>query len=313
MRSIGASQRSQHPLWTRTPILFVSLALSLATISLAHADERKEMHGFGRYKDELKEMQRSLSLQRADDIDGCADLIAEGQKAGLTESTRIDIGSAYPDGATFGEMQAMCKEFADWHRAAEAKAVLEAGESAINVARRGRHGAARRRQPVVLRAAANDCNTGMDKILADGVPVHMVVDVGGKLGKIEIGDGKAKVCGPLMKRAGTFVKDAKDVRAKDDEERFGPCKKVGLNGDRLRVLGHYNNAAIRGIGGGQLRTPNAKKAAVFFVTLGPSSDDGTYIVTRYAFKGGTLVSQTDRKYILQPGAKAYASGSRDRV
>jgi hypothetical protein len=290
----------------RTPILFVSLALSLATFSLAHADERKEMHGFGRYKDELKEMQRSLSLQRADDIEGCDDLVAEARKAGLTDDTRIDIGVTYPDGATFGEMQAMCKEFADWHHAAEAKAVLEAGESAITLLDVGDMEQQDEDNKTYYAAAANDCNTGMDKILADGVPVHMVVDVGGKLGKIEIGDGKAKVCGPLMKRAGSFAKDVKDARAKDEEERFGPYKKIGVKGDRLRVLGHYNNAAIRGIGGGELRTPNAKKAAsVFFVTLGPSSDDGTYIVTRYAFKGDTLVSQTDRKYILQPGAKAY--------
>jgi hypothetical protein len=266
----------------RNPLIFSAAVLvSLLAAAPAHADDAEQRridykHNLNNLRDESD---KRMYLDDRYTIAGCADLMKD---------------------------DAFCTEFAKWHRVAEAQRALFDAEqwnwwlTQIDVASNHEENQEK------LVASAENCTKEMERLLSDGLATDVSVMVGQPQRAVSLAHAKDEICAPLAKVAKGFAKQVSAEREKRLAAIAAPYKKAGITGDRLDLCIHYDNAVFRGIGGNELSSPaQIKRAGVLFVTLGPSSDDGTYTVTKYVFKGDKLVSSLDAQYILKPGSKAY--------
>jgi len=202
-------------------------------------------------------------------------------------------------------MPAVCKEFAEWHRIAEAaKALKDADDgnywlSMIDIAENHEENQAN------LVETAETCTSTIDRLVTEGLRTDVEIQVK-VAGTLKISEGKEKICAPLAKVAKTFAKSVTKARDEKLAALAAPYKKIGITGDRLKVCMDWDGIVLRGVGGRELSSPKARKtASVMFATLGPASDTGLYTIRRFAFHGDKLTAVTEKEYILKPGAAGY--------
>ena len=158
-----------------------------------------------------------------------------------------------------------------------------------------------------LHELAARCTSEVDRLLADGMPTDIAVDVSDRAPlRITMKDAKDKICSPLAKIAATFAKDARAADAKRLARIAAPYKAAGARGERLELLVDHIDYAMYGVGGGELSTAKQlAKASVIFELLGPNTADGTYTLRRYQFRGNKLVSTTSRTFRRRPASRHF--------
>ena len=153
-----------------------------------------------------------------------------------------------------------------------------------------------------LIADGRRCFEDVERLIAQHVPTDARFTV--RAQTLTLGEAKAKICEPLAAKAATW--DASIAAAKDGatDKAAAPYKAIGVTGDRLDLMVRHDGYAMYAVGGRELTSPKAKKAApVIFELLGDSHSDWT--LRRYQFKGDTLVATTERGFRVRPGAAAF--------
>lgn len=275
---------------TRIPL--ISLAV-LAVSSVAAADPKAELHDALRsYRDvgeRFVEFPVTGIHPEEHSITGCHEAIEKGRAAG------VPITEKYTS---------ICQTYVGAHQLAQARLAIAPAYSVMKLLERTQVPGDNEAH---LQELAARCTSEVDRLLADGMPTAIAVDVSDRAPlRIAMKDARTTICNPLAKIAATFAKDAKAAAAKRLAQIAAPYKAAGAKGDRLELLVDHVDYAMYGIGGGELTTAKQlAKASVIFELLGPNTADGTYTLRRYQFRGNKLASTTSRTFRLRPASKHF--------
>jgi hypothetical protein len=117
-----------------------------------------------------------------------------------------------------------------------------------------------------------------------------------------LGDADAKVCQPLAKAADGWDDRAKEAYAAQRDADLEPFRKVGVAGDKLKLVSDLGEGLIAP-GQAEATPARVAHASVLFSLR----HDGfrQWTIVRYAFKGNTQISVTEKGYADQPGPDQY--------
>lgn len=119
---------------------------------------------------------------------------------------------------------------------------------------------------------------------------------------LPLGEAEAKICKPLAAAAdGWDVRGKQAIAAANDAE-LEPFRKAGIAGDKLKLVSDLGRELI-GPSQAEATPAIVAKASVLFSLR----HDGfrQWTIVRYAFKGNTQTSVTEKGYADQPGPEQY--------
>lgn len=296
-------------------LLGLGLALLGATAGSAAADPAGDLtHTLYLYASTIPTLQQinTKPIDGPQTVDACRAAIKAAGLGGSVELTNsafekipgaIQTKSGYA--LTVGKADAVCAEFGKWNGIARARLVINDAIRTLDwleliniVTNDPANG------PKLAEAAAA-CSSGVDKMIADGVPTEFEIEGHGlrSMRKVALSKVKATLCEPIAKAASTFAEDVKKAQREEYERTAAPYKAAGFTGDRLDLAVTESGYAKYGVGGRELVTPKELKAAkLWFEVL---TGDTSVTVRRYEFRGDKLVGTTSRDYLVRPGAGAF--------
>jgi hypothetical protein len=301
----------------------IAALLAVSTTSAAADAGGDARDALNDYANQLAPLQSRLSkgIDTHYSPEGCRRVIDAARTAGVPATLELrsltfeKVPGARRDGGdyviTMRQSHAVCDEYTRWRRLADAHALFEEAQRSLDWLSQIDKSTNSAANGTKLAAVAERCTTGIDQIVAAGVPMDQVLEVHGRMTTVNVSirTGKRELCDAVGAAAKTFVAEVTTAKASVEAERqqrfdqiAAPYKKAGFTGDRLQFMIDAHGGGIYGIGGAELTTAKARKASVLFMTL---EYQGIYTVYRSTFRGDKLVSTTSQEFILRPGRAAY--------
>jgi hypothetical protein len=151
-----------------------------------------------------------------------------------------------------------------------------------------------------LRDDAMFCSQRVETLIAQGNPRSAKLPLAAA--KVTLGEADATICQPLAKAADGWTEREKAAYAAQNDAVLEPYRKAGVAGDKLELVDDLGKQLI-GPGRADPTPAVVAKASVLFSLR----HDGfrQWTIVRYAFKGNTQVSVTEKGYRDQPGPDQY--------
>jgi hypothetical protein len=151
-----------------------------------------------------------------------------------------------------------------------------------------------------MRDFAMYCSQSVENLISRDYPRSTRLPL--KHADATLGEADAKICQPLAKLADGWGDRAKAAYAAQNDALLEPYRKVGVSGDKLKLVSDLGVALI--CPGQADPTPaRVAKASVLFSLR----HDGfrQWTIVRYAFKGNAQVAVTEKGYADRPGPDQY--------
>lgn len=144
------------------------------------------------------------------------------------------------------------------------------------------------------------CSTQVKNLIKHDIPLATKLPL--EHGEATLGEAEAKICQALAKAADGWDARADKAYAAQDDAELEPFRKVGIAGDKLKLVSDLGQQLIAP--GQADATPERVAHASVLFSL---RHDGyrQWTIVRYAFKGNTQISVTEKGYKDQPGADQF--------
>jgi hypothetical protein len=147
-----------------------------------------------------------------------------------------------------------------------------------------------------IRDRVRDCSMQVDNLIQRNIAPSTKLPL--DHAEATLGEAEANICQKLAKTAdGWDARGSRAVAAANDAE-LEPFRKAGVAGDKLKLV---SDLGAQLIAPGQA-DPTPKKVAASSVLFSLRHDGyRQWTIVRYAFKGNTQISVTEKGYADQPG------------